>query len=515
MIQEELFTPVESTKFDFLSKSEVVSLFQESESVIRKLQKENDRLRDLLSGIGRQKSLFVDEQYILIKNRLFGRSSEREAIGQPSISPRYRRPEKKVQCPSQRYPNVPVIEQDITLDKLPECPCCSGEMKDSGMTEDSEQLTVIPRQYFIIHQKRHKYICSHCHGSIKTAPSPPRIKPRSSYSDEMVLDVALSKYCDLIPIERYSSMAGRGGVQGLPPQSLIELTHHLSDFVKGAYEKLREEIRGSKILQVDETPHKMLERGGGKSWYLWGFSNKETSYFEIHNTRSGDVSSELLKSSCCEHLVSDVFSGYHKAVKEVNEDRQDKNLPLIRNVYCNAHSRRKFKEAVIVGQGKVVDEARSFVDIYRKIYRLEQMAKDREPKKVLRLRKLMDSLFEQMKTRAMRNIGAYSSKSSMGKAMSYFLRNYEGLTLFLSHPGLPIDNNSQERQLRSPVVGRKTWYGTHSKRGAETAAVLFSLVESCKLNQVNPRNYFKKLVESLHLGKKLYSPREFKQLNKN
>ena len=162
-----------------------------------------------------------------------------------------------------------------------------------------------------------------------------------------------------------------------------------------------------------------------------------------------------------------------------------------------------------------MDEARSFVDIYRKIYRLEQMAKDREPKKVLRLRKLMDSLFEQMKTRAMRNIGAYSSKSSMGKAMSYFLRNYEGLTLFLSHPGLPIDNNSQERQLRSPVVGRKTWYGTHSKRGAETAAVLFSLVESCKLNQVNPRNYFKKLVESLHLGKKLYSPREFKQLNKN
>ena len=91
------------------------------------------------------------------------------------------------------------------------------------------------------------------------------------------------------------------------------------------------------------------------------------------------------------------------------------------------------------------------------------------------------------------------------------MKNYAGLTLFLTDPEIPIDNNSQEGLLRSPVVGRKTWYGTHSERGALTAAILFTLVESCKLNHVNPREYFKQLVTDLHDGEPVLTPVEFKQ----
>lgn len=127
----------------------------------------------------------------------------------------------------------------------------------------------------------------------------------------------------------------------------------------------------------------------------------------------------------------------------------------------------------------------------------------------------MALLFKAMKERALESIAAYSSKSSMGKALSYFLDNYAELTLFLANPLLPTDNNAQERLLRNPVVGRKTWYGTHSERGAETAAIMFTLVESCKLVGVNPREYFKKLVEDLHRSKTAYIPWEFKQLQKN
>ena len=110
----------------------------------------------------------------------------------------------------------------------------------------------------------------------------------------------------------------------------------------------------------------------------------------------------------------------------------------------------------------------------------------------------------------MGQLAAVPSKSAIGKALAYFLENYEGLTRFLADPALPIDNNAQERLLRNPVIGRKTWYGTHSKRGARTAAILFSLVESCKLNGVNPREYFKCLVQDLHLKKSAYSPYQFK-----
>ena len=120
--------------------------------------------------------------------------------------------------------------------------------------------------------------------------------------------------------------------------------------------------------------------------------------------------------------------------------------------------------------------------------------------------------FEAMKKRALEELPRYPSKNKYQKALNYFLENYEGLTLFLDQPDVPIDNNSQERLLRSHVVGRKTWYGTHSERGAETAAILFSIIETCKLNGVNPREYLKNLVQDLLAGKSPYTPKDFKDL---
>jgi hypothetical protein len=324
----------------------------------------------------------------------------------------------------------------------------------------------------------------------------------------MTIDASMSKYCDLIPIERYGAIAGREGLKDLPPQSLIESTHNLADFTKPAYDKLKSELMQSPVLHADETPHRMLEGSKKKSWYLWGFSTSKTSYFEIHDTRSGDVASTILAEAKAEWLVSDVFSGYGKAVRDVNVLRQQKNYTIIKNVYCNAHARRKFKEA----SEKYADEAAWYVGLYKKIYRLERIAKARPPERVLRVRRLMRPVFEAMKARAMAGVAGYSSKSSMGKAMNYFLKNFDELTAFVKNRDLPIDNNSQERQLRSPVIGRKTWYGTHSERGAQTAAVLFSLVESCKLNGVNPREYFKKLVQDLHQRKPAFTPSEFNDL---
>jgi transposase len=342
----------------------------------------------------------------------------------------------------------------------------------------------------------------------------------------MVIDASLSKYCDLVPMERYATIAGREGLKDLPPQSLIESSHALAAFVKPAYGMLKTEVTSSLVLHADETTHRMLE-GCAKTmnWYLWGFSTPTTSYFECHNTRSGDVACELLINSRCQFLVSDVFSGYSKAVKDANKVRLEQKLELILNVYCNAHSRRKFKEAdtvfeQLVNNSKSVEERASleaarravlfFVNQYRKIYRLEGLAK-KHPEKKTKIRERLKKYFEKMRVKALQDVAGYSAKSSFGKAMNYFLKNYEGLTRFLVNSDLPIDNNPQERLLRNPVIGRKTWYGTHSKLGAQTAAILFSLVESCKLNKVNPREYFKKLVQDLHLGKPAYTPWEYKQ----
>ena len=510
MQQKHLFEVVPSHRLAQLSKEQLIEFFEAQQDVIEPFQRKIKQLEAEASKL-KQTILFIDDKYIVLKNKFFGKSSEKEPVqNDDGEKPDSSSKKTRIQLPSLRYPNAPLIETEIEFKDLPNCDCCGTQMSDSGMTEDAEFLTVVPKQYFVVRQKRHKYRCGHCHGDIKTAPAPKRITPSSSTSDEMVIDVALAKYCDLVPIQRYSAIAGRQGLKDLPPQSLIESTHHLAHFVSGAYHKLKEEVLNSKVLHADETPHRMLEGDDKTHWYLWGFSNSIASIFDIRDTRSGDVASQLLANSNCTHLVSDVFSGYAKAVRDANEVRKEKNLPLIYNVYCNAHARRKFKEA----KDSFTNEAQYFVDQYKEIYRLEGEAREKPPddipKYLLQSRSQMSPFFKAMKLRALANIKAYSSKSRIAKAMSYFLKNYEELTLFVKDTELPIDNNPQERLLRNPVIGRKTWYGTHSKRGAETAAVLFSLVESCKLNKVSPRDYFQKLIQDLHNGLKPYTPNQYK-----
>jgi transposase len=507
-LQELISAEIPQEKLSLLSKENLMVLVKGGESYARSLERRIKTLEAAQAEMKQQK-LWVEEQFLTIKREIFGKSSERAPRdnNQEEQSPEQPdKPKKKrVLLPSERYPNAPLLVEDVTLDTPPTCGCCQQQMEDSGMTEDSEFLTVFPKQYVVVRQCRHKYRCKKCYGDLKTAPLPPRIKPGSSMSDPMVIDVALTKYCDLIPIERYSKIAERSGIKDLPPQSLIESTHHLADFVKPVYEKLKSEVLAVPwYLHADETPHKMLEGDETSNWFLWGFSAEKASYFECHDTRSGDVASDFLAEANCEFLVSDVYSGYGKAVRVANDKRREENRPLIEHVYCNAHVRRYFKQA---GE-RHPNESKFYVDQYTQIYRLEEQAKGKTPEEVLSIRSQMQPCFEAIKKRAMEDLPRYPDKSKLAKAMKYFLKNEEGFTRFLKNARLPIDNNPAERLLRNPVIGRKTWYGTHSKRGAETAAILFSLVESCKLAKINPREYFRQLVSALHAGKPVFTPKE-------
>lgn len=492
-----------STKIESMSREELVKKYQLIADELARVVKENYELRELKVA-DEQLRMVLEEQMAELAETLYGSSSER--YKKPRIKPQTpAEPKPRIKKPSQRYPNIPVIEERIAIEPAPNCQACGNVMKDSGMTEDSEQLTVIPKKYEVKRIMRVKYTCN-CHGCVQTAPLPPRIIAGSSYSDEMILDVVLSKYCDLIPMDRYRVMAERGGLVGLPPQSLIELTHGFSDFVIPAYKLIKYEIMQSRVFQADETPHRMLEGAEKKSWYLWGFSTPEACFLECHDTRSGDVASEILIESQCEVLVSDVFSGYGRGIRLANESRvRMMEKRFIVNANCNAHARRYFFKP-----RHKYKEAYFYLDHYHEIYQLNSDSKGKPPDEVLKLRSQMKPRFEAMKARAMEELVRYPQKNKYRKALNYFIENYDGLTLFLNQADVPIDNNMQEALLRNPVVGRKTWYGTHSERGAKTAAVLFSLVESCKLNHVNPREYLEKLTSELLLGKDAFTPNQFK-----
>jgi transposase len=401
MNQQYLFEPIPCDKYDLLSKDEMISLVKGYEDLANQVIRHNNELTAKLFK-GEQKEFLINEQLINIKNKLFGKSSEKS--GRKSNPAKDKKdPKKRILLTSDRYPNLDIIEKLVSLDKLPTCPCCFKEMKDSGLTEDSEYLTVIPRRYYVVKQKRVKYRCSTCQDSLITTPVIPRIKSGSSYSDEMVVDVALSKYCDLIPVERYVQMAARGDAPGIPANTLIQSTHNLADFLVPVYQKIKEEVLSAKVLHADETPHRMLEGDEKSNWYMWGFSTMSASYFENHDTRSGDVASSILNQSLCEYLMTDIFSGYKKATNESNEYRRANNLPEIKNVYCNAHARRKFIES----EQAFEKESKFFIWCYQKIYHLEKLKdfKDR--------RKWQELYYRAMERYALRIKNSYSSKSSL------------------------------------------------------------------------------------------------------
>ncbi len=213
-------------------------------------------------------------------------------------------------------------------------------------------------------------------------------------------------------------------------------------------------------------------------------------------------------NSNCEVLVSDVFSGYARAIRLSNEQRVLTGKKNIQNGNCNAHARRCFYKPRVHYK-----ECEFYLEQYHQIYKLNTKAKGKSPKEVLEIRSEMRPHFEAMKKQALAELLKYPAKNKYNKALTYFLENYTGLTLFLEHADVAIDNNLQERLLRNHVIGRKTWYGTHSERGSITAAILFSVIETCKLNHVNPREYFPRLIQDLLDDKAPYTPADFKLMS--
>lgn len=492
------------TKVNLLSRTELENNYTTLESEYFFALKEIYRLKEQ-ALTDEQLCLIAKERLAELNSELFGSSSEKYKKSPKKDEPKKPR-EKSIKKPSERYPNVPLRKVELTMEQAPNCSQCGVLAKDSGLRETSEQLTVIPKKFEIVETSRVIFGCPCCHGSLQTTPSPARIMEGSTYSDEMMIDVALSKYCDLIPISRYVAMAARAGVKDIPPQSLIECTHYVANYGINIYDAIKKELLLDEILQADETTHRMLEGSDKKSWYLWGFSTKTAAYFECHDTRAGSVASEILKYSKCRILLTDKFSGYGTATVEANKYRALQGLHLIFNSYCNAHSRRYFFKAK-----EGYSEALWYLEEWSKVYKLNDDTTGKPLDEVLRIRAEMKPLYESMRERAVTEIIAFSEKSKFYRALNYFLENYNGLTLFLTEPKVPIDNNSQESLLRSPVVGRKTWYGTHSERGARTAAVMFTIVESCKMNQVNPREYLPAQIENIKRRLPVLTPSQYKK----
>ena len=149
-------------------------LRQQLQNLYSEAQKTNVELQ--------QKKLLLEQRFVLLKNKFFGKSSERSPRPNPEGEPepnrkRNKKKKRKKQKPSERYPELALIERDLELETPPSCNLCQTQMADSGMVESCEFLTVIPASFAIVEQNRHKYRCPKCHGDIQTTPAPPEDLP--------------------------------------------------------------------------------------------------------------------------------------------------------------------------------------------------------------------------------------------------------------------------------------------------------------------------------------------------
>ena len=517
---EIVLRPLSDEQIESLSAAELRILLR-GEQQIRKIFEEGYHQAQALNKELEEKNLLIEGVMVRLKCRLFSPKSERSKPvnkSQDEKKPK-RRPVSKDRNLLERYPNADLIEKEVRLEHLPTCPCCNGQMQEMGVFEQSQKLTVIPKKYLITNILRMKYHCQHCHGAIKTAPQLPAVVPRGSYSDAFLIDVVLSKYCDLIPIDRYCEIAARGGIAGIPANSLYDGSFNVAQFLNPIYELIRIEALDSWILCGDETPHKMLEGSDVKKWYLWGFFSLTACFFECHATRAGTVAADVLSESGCRYFLSDAYTGYAKAIRDTNELRERAQIEPILEVLCNAHARRYFKECISEDEANLSanEDPDVFIAEYRLIYETEE-----EVQKLLGENKLADATqrrssiaenFTRMKVKAESDLSRYPSSHNYYKSCQYFLNNYDGLTACLKESRIPLDNNISERGLRSHVVGRKTWYGTHSERGAQAGAIHFTICETCKLVGVNPRDYYKEVVDAIHYKKPLFTPYQYKQKN--
>ncbi len=459
----------------------------------------------------------LNETIKALRTKIYGRSTERRGRGSSGNNGNgnkdNKEPKNRDRLPSEQYPNAKIKIEVIGEKNIPHCSECNKEMTDSGMRAVSERLEMIPMEIFIVKLERIRYHCKCCQSAPITTALPARIAPHTSLNDSVLIEAAIAKFYDLIPTERFAKMLSRSGVE-ISDKLLFSTQSYLAKAFYPVYELLRQEVLSSRVVHADESPHRMLERNEGNfQWYLWCFCTQNSVYFEIHNTRASSVSIDFLKDSKVEVLLTDVYSGYIRTVKEVNEYRKLNDIVLMNSAHCNEHARRNFfysKEPI----------AETVLDVYGKIYSIESKVQDliKNPKyqeplnkeNALQLRQTMDPLFEQIYELCIEILLDNAPKSSISQAANYYIKNLKGLTLFLTDLEIPIGNLCAERTLRNPAVGRKTWYGTHSRKGIETMAVHFSIFESCRVNKINPREYYNYLASLYNSGKPLITPLSYK-----
>jgi transposase len=473
-----------------LVKQAALLLEQENARLHARLQELTAEIAKLKGHDG-QKQLELElvrlqEQVAALRHDMFGSSSEKRKAKEASPPPR---------APGNGHgrreqPDLPFEEHAHEIGEADRvCPECGEPLAEwAGQSEDSEEITVVERQFIVRKHRRKKYRCK-CGCAPVTAPGPLKLVEGGRYSVEFAVYVAIAKYLYHLPLERQVRMYDANNLV-VDSQTLWDQIELLAQHLGKSYEALLAEAFASPLIHVDETHWRMLSKNAGKKWYAWTVASPNTVVHRIFPSRSTATAREVLGDY---HgiVIADGYEPY-QTVARAGPD----GVPRYTLAFCWAHVRRKYVKAE-----PFAPACAEVIDLIGKLYEIERglpdphalTGADRESAltHILAVRREKSApVVEAIKAWAGQQQGL--PESTFRKAIQYMLDLWHGLTVFLENPWVVLDNNFVERQIRPLVVGRKNHYGSKSKRGTEVAALFYSLIETAQMRGEDPAAYLRR-----------------------
>lgn len=364
---------------------------------------------------------------------------------------------------------------------------CGCQLKRIG--EDvSEKLDYTPGTFAVERHVRGKWVCEHCE-SLVQAPVPSQVIDKGLATSGLLSQVLIAKYADHLPLYRQEKIFGRAGMP-IARSTLADWVGRCGVALQPLVDALRKCLLSDRVLHADETPVPMLSPGKKKTHraYIWAYASTTFSpikgvVYHFAPSRAGKHAREFLQGWQGK-LVCDDFAGYKACFAQG-----------ITEMGCMAHARRKFFDLHAANKSQLAEYALTQIGLLYEIERQVQPL-DREQRQQMRQKKARPIL-DAFRRWLMHQRQKVPNGSAIAKAIDYSLKRWVALTHYCEDGAVPIDNNWVENQIRPWALGRSNWLFAGSLRSGQRAAAVMSIIQSARMNGLDPYVYLKDVLERL------------------
>lgn len=472
------------------------------------LHAENDKLRMLIQRLlrhrfGRRSEQLADDQLQFGLEDLEQTIAENQAgQGAAEAAADKRRGRRDTQS-NRNHGALPAhLPRDEVLIDIEDhdCPCCGNSLQAIGELR-TEQLDIAPAQLRVRVTRRPRYVCRTCDGVIAVVPAPERPIDGGMATEALIVHVLVSKFCDGLPLYRQSQMLARQGV-ALDRSTLGNWVGRACWWLTPLYDLIVSTVLASSKLFADDTTLPVLDPGRGrtKTGRLWCYAIDDRPWEgESHPAAAYVYSEDHRGARPAEHLAS--FKGVlqvdgYNGFKRLAGDRADASVRL---AFCWAHMRRAFYDFHVSTKSPLAAEVLARI---RTLYAIEaeirgHSAEHRRCVRQKRSRPIVETLHAWLEDHLPRVSGA----SDLAQAMRYALRHWSGLVVFLDDGRVEMDTNVVERAIRPIPLTRKAALFAGSDGGARHWAIAMTLIQTAKLNGVEPMAWLIDVLQRIISGR--------------